>query len=126
MPVILSFLLFGAAIPIGDHYTPAFDACLESGGAAQGRTTAQIACIRDELGRQDCFLNKAYQAVMEQRGEARRSRLQHEERTWIRQRDRKCNAAYRQEGGTIDQVLGASCVLEETRKRRVYLESLEG
>ena len=125
MLTALPFLLLAAATRVDDHYTPAFEACLASGAAAQTQTAAQVACDRDELARQDRLLNAAYRDVMNRRSGAEQAELRREERAWIAQRDRICGAAYRQEGGTIDQVLGADCVLAETTKRRIYLENLD-
>lgn len=96
--------------------------CLNTGDAARGITTAMASCIQIELKMQDARLNSAYRAAMARRDAPGQARLRSEERAWIRQRDEGCQESAT--GGTIDQLEIPSCVLSETIRRRLVLESL--
>ena len=98
------------------------DACLDSGEAAQGVTTAMAACLGAEYERQDARLNRAYQAAMARQDEAQKGQLRQAQRAWIRYRDESCREGAT--GGTIDRLNGPSCMIERTKQRAGELEAL--
>lgn len=102
--------------------SPELERCLDSGQAAEGVTTAMAACITAELQAQDARLNAAYGQAMAGLDDAGKTRLRAEERAWIRERDAGCNASAT--GGTIDRIGIPGCLLDETIRRRLSLESM--
>ncbi|WP_034160932.1 lysozyme inhibitor LprI family protein [Sphingomonas sp. ERG5] len=93
-----------------------------TGDAANGVSVAMGGCFNAELKAQDAQLNAAYRVAMNKRTPNRRSALRTEQRAWIKQRDAQCNEGA--VGGTIDLVDVPSCILEETIRRRIALQSM--
>jgi uncharacterized protein YecT (DUF1311 family) len=79
------------------------------------------ACVSAELDRQDARLNEAYRAVMRRLDDAGRAKLRSEELAWIRERDAGCQEEMM--GGTGDMYEWPNCLLNETVRRRLVLES---
>ncbi|RAK52581.1 lysozyme inhibitor LprI family protein [Phenylobacterium deserti] len=98
------------------------DACLNSGEAAQGVTSAMAECLGAEFERQDGRLNRAYQAAMAAQDEAGKAQLRQAQRAWIRFRDQSCREGAT--GGTIDRLNGPSCMADRSRERADELERL--
>lgn len=80
------------------------------------------ACVSAELDRQDARLNEVYRAVMNRLDDASRARLRSEELAWIRERDAGCQEEMM--GGTGDMYEWPNCLLNETVRRRLVLESM--
>lgn len=112
----------GAQVDAQAQYSPALDACLKSGDAANGVSVAMATCFNTELTRQDVRLNAAYKAAMARRSAADRDRLRAVQRAWIKRRDAECQENLT--GGTIDMVERSSCHLELTVIRAVELERM--
>ncbi len=96
--------------------------CLDTGAAANGVSIAMGGCFNAELQAQDTRLNAAYRNAMAARDGADKARLRAEERVWISERDAGCREAAT--GGTIDLVEIPGCLLTETVRRRLVLETL--
>lgn len=80
------------------------------------------ACVNAELDRQDARLNEVYRAVMKRLDDAGKGRLRSEELAWIRERDAGCQEEMM--GGTGDMYEWPNCLLNETARRRLVLESM--
>lgn len=109
------------------RYTRAFSACLETGDAARGVTSATMSCMGEENDRQDVRLNRAYKAAMKRLNSAKKARLRSSERAWIGQRDSTCKkAADEVGGGSASGLVYSNCFLDETIKRTIWLERYKG
>ena len=81
-------------------------------------------CAGDELSKQDGRLNQAYVMVMRSLPEAKKTNLRTLQRTWIKQRDAKCERERNQYGGgSMSTGAFLSCQIDETIKRVIYLEN---
>lgn len=110
-------------------------ACTERPG---GDTTAgMVACIQTETSVWDAILNEEYQATMETLREldasgdvaapdlTREGTLKDAQRAWIAFRDAECRAQYALWGtGTLRQIVGANCVMDETAERAIELRQM--
>ena len=105
------------------RYSPAYDACMSSGEAAQGVTVAMADCTSAEIEVQDAKLNAAYQQAMRGLEEAPRQKLREAQRAWIKFRDTKC-ASEANSGGTMDILNSGGCILDATVRRTIELESM--
>lgn len=112
-----------AAASIEARYTPAYDACMSSGDAANGVTVAMSDCTSTEIEAQDAKLNSTYQLVMRKLEEGQRGKLRDAQRAWIKFRDSKC-ASESQSGGTMDILNSGSCILDATVRRTIELEAM--
>lgn len=109
--------------PVEKRYSATFNGCMASGDAAQGITTGILDCYSPEITAQDARLNQAYKMVMARLNAARKATLRNSERAWIRTRDAQCSKAMDQyEGGSMGRIALASCMLDETIKRTIWLE----
>lgn len=106
------------------QYSAALQTCLDTGDAAKGVSIAMGACFNGELATQDAQLNAAYKQAMDARAGDDRTALRDHQRAWIRERDAQCRE--QATGGTIDLVEIPGCLLEETVRRRMALQSLAG
>lgn len=105
------------------RYSPAYDACMSSGEAAQGVTVAMADCTSAEIEAQDAKLNVAYQQAMRGLEEGPRQKLREAQRAWIKFRDTKC-ASEANSGGTMDILNSGSCILDATVRRTIELEAM--
>ena len=105
------------------RYSPAYDACMSSGEAAEGVTVAMADCTSAEIDVQDAKLNAAYQQVMRGLEEAPRQKLRDAQRAWIKFRDTKC-ASEANSGGTMDILNSGGCILDATVRRTIELEAM--
>lgn len=105
------------------RYSPAYDACMSSGEAAQGVTVAMADCTSAEIEVQDAKLNAAYQQAMRGLEEAPRQKLREAQRAWIKFRDTKC-ASEANSGGTMDILNSGGCILDATVRRTIELEAM--
>jgi uncharacterized protein YecT (DUF1311 family) len=126
--------LDGAARPLGCVGTTV-EACVTGPG---GDTTIGMAgCIAAETAAWDTLLNEAYRAAIEVGRAAdatgdviapdltRVSTLRNAQRAWIAFRDAECRAQYAAWGrGTMRQVAGATCIMEETAERALELRQM--
>jgi uncharacterized protein YecT (DUF1311 family) len=104
------------------QFSSAYDDCMSSGEAANGVTTAMMDCIGTEIEREDARLNRAYKLAMSRLTSAQKAALRSSERTWIKARDARCKAGGGG-GGSLDGVLYANCILDETARRTRFLET---
>ncbi|WP_369059114.1 lysozyme inhibitor LprI family protein [Caulobacter sp. 73W] len=120
--LLLTLALGAAEIDAKARYSPALDACLKSGDAANGVSVAMATCFNYELTRQDARLNAAYKVAMAKRSAVAQKTLRAAQRAWIKRRDAECQENLT--GGTIDMVERSSCHLELTTIRAVELERM--
>lgn len=106
----------------GTVYSKAYEACMASGDAAKGVTSAMADCVVAELKIEDGRLNAAYQKVIAGLDEVAEENLRQTQRAWIAERDRICKA--RAAGGTIDRINIPACVLDVTIARTKQLEAM--
>jgi uncharacterized protein YecT (DUF1311 family) len=105
------------------RYSPAYDACMSSGEAAEGVTVAMADCTSAEIEVQDAKLNAAYQQAMRGLEEGPRQKLREAQRAWIKFRDTKC-ASEANSGGTMDILNSGGCILDATVRRTIELEAM--
>lgn len=104
-------------------YSPQYDACMNSGYAAQGSDAGMVDCINAETGRQDDRLNRVYRALMARLSPARRQKLRIAEREWITSRVKNCRReAHDEEGGTLGTLIYSQCFLNEVKSRADFIE----
>lgn len=104
---------------IEQRHSAAFNACQQR--AVTTRDT--VDCYGQEFTRQDAALNRAWRAARA-RVKAR-TLLLAAQRSWIARRDLFCKSrADKYQGGTIMPVIYASCRVEQTIRRTMWLERL--
>ena len=109
------------------EYSPAYNQCMATGDAARGTTMGILDCIAPENDRQDLRLNRAYKLSMQQSSSSAQATLRKSERFWLREREATCTADGSPfEGGTLQRVAYAQCLVNETIKRATWLESMGG
>jgi uncharacterized protein YecT (DUF1311 family) len=102
------------------RYTPAYHQCMNAASTNYDMTN----CYGDELERQDGRLNQAYVMVMRPLSSTKKTTLRTLQRTWLKQRDAKCDRERNQySGGSISAGVFMGCMLDETIKRTIYLEN---
>lgn len=117
----LPLLLAGVLAPALADDSPAYTRCMDDSG---GVTSHMLDCITTELHMQDARLNHAYRAAMQALDAAQKSRLRDVQRLWIQYRDANCRLLGRLTGGSIDQINGATCLLDMSRERADELERI--
>lgn len=81
-------------------------------------------CMSDEVERQDGRLNHAYNAAISNAPIAVENTLRASESTWLKERDSTCEkAAAEFSGGSGEGMAFTHCMLDETIKRIIFLES---
>ena len=132
---MLASCLAGAADP-ADCVGSTIEACVAA--LPGGETTVGIvACIGAETEAWDARLNAEYRTTMAEfetldaTGDVvaadftRADRLREAQRAWIAFRDAECALQYARWGmGTLRQVAGANCLLEETGERALELSQM--
>ncbi|MGN6306803.1 MAG: lysozyme inhibitor LprI family protein [Mesorhizobium sp.] len=74
-------LLVAIAIPAQAQSSSEFDACM---ARAEGVSSKMLDCGHAEIGRWDRRLNSAYQTLLKRQKGAARSKLQREQRDWLK------------------------------------------
>ena len=117
----------GKQIPdsaIEKRFSSTYNECKSNGDAANGVTSAMMDCNSAEIELQDARLNQAYKMVMSRLPESDKGRVKASEKVWISNRDRDCTKSMGDEaGGSLGQIIYSGCILDETIKRTVWLES---
>jgi uncharacterized protein YecT (DUF1311 family) len=108
---------------IEKRYTQTYSDCMDT---SEGVTSSMMDCIGAEIEVQDGRLNQAYVMVMRPLPKPRKDTLRGLQRTWIKQRDAKCQRAIADEGGSMAGLIYAGCILDETIKRTIFLENYKG
>ncbi len=108
---------------IEKRYTQTYSDCMDT---SEGVTSSMMDCIVAEIEVQDGRLNQAYVMVMRPLPKPRKDTLRGLQRTWIKQRDVKCQRAIADEGGSMAGLIYAGCILDETIKRTIFLENYKG
>jgi uncharacterized protein YecT (DUF1311 family) len=103
-------------------YSQAFDTCMSTGSANAGSDPAMEDCSRAELSRRDAELNRLYKALMAKLSNTRAANLRVSERTWLKQRDQKCDAKWSRTSGPLDLLMNTNCILDETIARTIWLK----
>jgi uncharacterized protein YecT (DUF1311 family) len=116
-----------AAPAIEARYSKTYDRCVNGTGdfATQGTGYGNLGCTFSEVRHQNSILNATYQRVMKRLSSQRKQALRSSERQWIVERDRKCGtieAAIEINDPTVERP-DAWCILEETIKRIIWLET---
>jgi uncharacterized protein YecT (DUF1311 family) len=124
--LFLGIGITSAATPtsaVGKRYTPSFNACMESGDAAEGVPAAIVGCRAEEIDRQDAVLNQKYRALMKRLAKPKQVQLRASERDWVITRDRQCRDEMGEDSeGSLGQVSYTDCILDETIKRILWIE----
>ena len=119
----LLLLLASAARPASGYSAP-YTACMASGDAAAGVTSAMMDCTGAELGRQDDRLNQVYRERIAAVAPPRAAALRTAERAWIKARDARCHrVAKAEEDGSLGGLVYAGCILDATIARTRWLEA---
>ena len=105
------------------RYTGGYSECMDESG---GVTVEMMNCIAAEIDIQDARLNQAYVMVMRPLAKSRKNTLRGLQRTWIKQRDAKCQREIADEGGSMAGLIYSGCSLDETIKRTIFLENYKG
>lgn len=112
---------------VQDRYSNDYNRCMNTGDAANGVTSGIMDCNGLEIDRQDARLNQAYKMVMARSNSQQKTGLRMSERNWIGQRDARCQrASASEEGGSLTTIIYSGCILEETIKRIIWLETYKG
>jgi uncharacterized protein YecT (DUF1311 family) len=96
--------------------------CLSTPDAAAGNSNVMGSCVSAELEGQDVRLNTVYHQVIRRLDSVGRASLRSEERAWTRRRDARC--VEEMTGGTGDMFEWPNCLLSETIRRRLALETM--
>lgn len=106
------------------RYSNEYNRCMNTGLAADGVTSGIMDCSGNEIRRQDARLNEAYKMVMARSTPQQKTTLRTSERNWIGQRNKGCEKVTAPlEGGTLAMIIYSGCILDETIKRTIWLES---
>ena len=109
------------------RYSNTYNRCMNTGLAAQGVTSGIMDCSGSEIRRQDARLNQTYTQVMARSSPRQKTKLRASERAWITKRDTGCQQETAPlDGGTLAMILFSGCVLDETIRRTIWLESYSG
>ncbi len=80
-------------------------------------------CYDKMLQNEDAKLNKNYKACMAKLDATAKAKLQKAQRAWIAFRDADCDyQADEMRGGTLETVIGLSCLATETQERAEMLK----
>ena len=109
---------------VGCKLSADYKRCMETGLAAIGNTVGILECNSAEIERHDAQLNTIYSATLARLNTAQKSMLRASERAWIKQRDARCDEeAAPEEGGSLAKIIYSECILIETIKRTIWLDS---
>jgi uncharacterized protein YecT (DUF1311 family) len=87
-------------------------------------TQGTVACAQRETQIWDALLNEAYSKLLTSLNSEAAEDVRKAQRIWLTLRDADCRVPYYfYEGGTIVQVLGASCLLDHTADRAILIRS---
>ena len=87
-------------------------------------TQGSVACAQREMQVWDGLLNEAYTKLLTSLNTEAAEDVRKAQRIWLTLRDADCRVPYYfYEGGTIVQILGASCLLEHTADRAILIRS---
>ncbi len=102
------------------YYTAGYNQCLKN---SDGGDFSIRDCTVAEIAIQDGRLNEAYKLIMKRLMPSQMNELRQAERLWVQRRDATCKAeAVEEEGGTLWRVVYSGCILDQTIKRRLFLE----
>ena len=111
-----------AAQPRPAPSAAAFDRCVRH---AAGVTADLSDCQTREIKRQEARLYAAYGAAVRRASAPGRKALRVAERRWLAERRRTCTAAGQEDaGGSAQGLAEQSCVIDRTRTRASYLQTL--
>jgi len=119
-------LLLAAALALAGSFAaaPAMAQQAQADCATEHSTLAMRACYARASATADAELNRTYRALVASLDAGRRAKLLAAQRAWLRYRDSHCAfMASESEGGTLEPVQRAACVLETTRTRTRELRS---
>lgn len=104
-------------------YSATYDACMNSGDAAQGTTFGMNNCTNAEAERQDRRLNEVYRDVMARLDSRQRIILRRSERRWLAGRRASCAKLAAPTGtGSLSLMMENFCNLTDITERRKWLE----
>ena len=111
--------------PVEQRYSDAFHRCMTSSWAGKGSDPAMTDCLSEEYARQDRVLNETYRRVLTRLHSINaQTVLRRSERRWIDDKLQECwSAGKEDEGGTLEKLKIASCFLDTTVRRTIWLES---
>jgi uncharacterized protein YecT (DUF1311 family) len=111
--------------PLASRYSPEFKQCMASGDAANGSTSAMLACTNDEIRVQDRQLNETYRATMMALSPERRDQLRDAERFWIKQRDAQCPEGDTEKEGQMALLFRPACLLSQTITQTMTIAKIQ-
>jgi uncharacterized protein YecT (DUF1311 family) len=114
-------LAAAAPAKVDAYYSKTYTECMKTGVS----TMEMRDCISAEHDQWDAALNQIYQTLMASRTAPEKTQLRDDERTWLKQEQRKCDhAGDDEQGGSLQNVEIDQCYLDETIRRAVYLRGL--
>jgi len=112
-----------AETSVETHYSTTFKQCMSDVEHGSDDTASILACQDAEIAVQEGRINQAYIMIMTRLPSPQKTQLRREERGWIVRRNAKCGSmASQYAGGSLEGQVWRSCYLDETVKRRIYLE----
>jgi len=113
-----------AKVQTATRYSHEYNICMHSGDAAKGVDPAMMDCTRQEIDRQNDRLNQTYKRVLARLDTTQKVTLRAIERAWISKRDSHCQKeSASEEGGTLANLIYSGCILDETIKQTIWLET---
>ena len=119
LPVYFVLLLCAPALAEErpDWYGAEYQEC------SGGNTLEIVECVKEHEQAWDRRLNEAYQTLMNELPNKRRSTLRDAQRLWIKYRDANCDFYFSREG-SIRSIEAAECVRVMTAQRAMEFELL--
>lgn len=114
-------MAFTGLLVANSNYTQNYKKCIDNSG---GVTLKVRMCNGDEIKRQDRLLNTNYKTAMKVLSPEKKTELKKVQREWIKYRDVKCRLEGSLTGGSIDLLMGGSCILEMTAIRAKELGAI--
>lgn len=112
-------VLFALVLLAANPSSPAYEACLDGGDAANGIQSAMQHCADQEFHRQDGNLNLTYKVKMAALPAPKRAILRGMQRQWILDRDRRCKV---KGNGSMGRFNAVDCMATETASRTRWLQ----
>lgn len=107
-----------------DCIGPIANACQDQPGGST--TIGIVACLQREEAAWDVILNDNYKTTMADLDASQQAALRKAQRAWIPSRDADCAALWEAfKDGTIRSVIAASCRLDATANRALWLSAFQ-
>ena len=118
----ISILLVSVSLLSAEsNYSKAYKTCMDNSG---GVTLKMRMCNGDEIKQQDKMLNTNYKQAMKVLTKEKKDELKKVQRLWMKYRDLKCGFEGSLTGGSMDLIMGGTCILDMTAVRAEELGSI--